>query len=131
MQLSGKCREDFDLWFGKNYPYKEIAFYGDNLKIMYFIEFFDSVEIYILVNIENTFFYEIESKYRTFRKRGFTFTSRLESKKAGVLRADEMYNSEEVEPIIREFRVIQSLKGRWGSNKEIPKFKKGDPNETV
>lgn len=124
IKLTLKCREDFDLWFGKNYPYKEIAFYGDNLKIMYFIEFFDSVEIYILVNIENTFFYEIESRYHTFRKRGFPFTSRLEAKKAGVLRANDIYNTEGIEPIIREFRVIQSLKGSWGSNKEIPKFKK-------
>lgn len=96
MKLTGKCKEDFDKWFYYNYPYKEFLFYSDNFRFTYIIEFFDSVEIYILINKECYFYYEIESEYFTFRKRGFGYNSRLSANKYAIIKANEIYNDKQI-----------------------------------
>src|SRR3989304_8359037 len=93
MILTGKCKKYFDRWFDMHYKYKRFDLCNDNFKCMYIIEFFDSIEIYILINRECYFYYEIESEYFTFRKRGFGYNSRLAANKSAIIKVNEIYNN--------------------------------------
>lgn len=95
MELTGICKENFNKWFMDSYPYKEFVFYSDNIKCTYITEFFDSIKIYILINIDADFYYEIERGGFTFRKRGFGYNSRLLANKEAIIKVNEMYNDKQ------------------------------------
>ncbi len=103
MKLTGKCKEDFEMFIFRqkgtlpkgieSYNYYDLQ---ESYIISDIVNWFDSVEIYIIINIENYFYYEIEIEEFTFRKRGFGYNSRLSANKAAIIKANEIYNDKQI-----------------------------------
>jgi len=99
MKLTGKCNEDFGMWFfERNTPIEEYKNYhslSDTCKNALIIDFFDSVGIYIgvLICIDETFdSYILQNDVRTecsqFQE------NRINAINAAIEKANEIYNND-------------------------------------
>lgn len=110
MKLTGKCREEFERWYRKEYletnwdlnPFPWIAlmvFYIDTVQEQWgvYLEFFDSVDINIISDRECIDFDNIEYGYYISLRSGHRFKEYCQTRKGSMImaieKADEIFNS--------------------------------------
>ena len=102
MRLTGKCKEDFEKWFLKQWDVKKLEYFyflTPSMQYGVLIDFFDSVGIRILIDMDfgnfvfNKFVLYIEYKKNCFCNYGMNFKTRQEARTAAVKMANEIYNS--------------------------------------
>ena len=103
MKVTGKCKEDFEKWrISKKDSYLKHCFFedlDDSMQYGVLIDFFDSVGIRILIDMDfgnfvfNKFVLYIEYKKNCFCNYGMNFKTRQEARTAAVKMANEIYNS--------------------------------------
>ena len=94
MILTGKCKEDFDKWFELEYSHCAIYDYWINedlgISIQYgvFVDFFDSVDIYVET------YYAAKNTYEVIvNEIGYELCdTRQEAREQAILKANEIYN---------------------------------------
>ena len=113
MNLTEKCKEEFEKWFSKTYsyhgnqstpplekvPYDDIGFYNYNSSMQYgvYVDFFDSLGIYIQISLYDidcgNWQGYIESEHYDFRETHYV--SREETRTSVIEKANEIYNSKQ------------------------------------
>lgn len=97
MDLVGACKEDFKKWLSETkHPAWCMMFEGKSeiTKNAYYIEFFDTKGINILINnldYQNWWWYDIKHFPNTTEGKNM-FNSRQEALKEGIKKAVEIYN---------------------------------------
>jgi len=104
MELTGKCKEDFDKWLspsGKEVVKTSravLSFFRrspDSMQYSVYVDFFDSVVILISTSglvLSKTFLYDIsiENNVEFYKD---NYKTRLEARSAAIKKANEIYNS--------------------------------------
>ena len=106
MELTGKCKEDFEEWYDKqhlelplkNVPYETIGFESicESMQYGVYVDFFDSVNIDISVKLSGYFKFDYSIKDKESHSLLFTeydwSNSRLEARTKAINKANEIYN---------------------------------------
>lgn len=105
MELTGKCKEDFEKWFLINH-YTEVntitdkeklsAFYSLHQSMQYgvYVDYFDSVGVFANdYHIEIAFRYMIDIKEDTYMSTDFE--TRPEARTQAIIKANEIYNEKD------------------------------------
>ena len=106
MELTGKCREEFEKWYFKDFEFNEeindfdrritlSIFYTEKNSMQYgvYVDFFDSVELFI--QIETRIFDKEHPCYiysKTVYNRVGCFNTRQEARTEAIKKADELRN---------------------------------------
>ena len=102
MKVTGKCKEDFEKWrISKKDSYLKHCFFedlDDSMQYGVLIDFFDSVGIRILIDMDfgnevyDKFVLYIEYKKHCFCNYGMNFKTRQEARTEAIKKANEIYN---------------------------------------
>jgi len=100
MELTGKCKEDFEKWRKKqNYNVDAPYFYELKYSMQYgvYVDFFDSVGIEIEITKwdEDTWQCLVSNKKTLIADELYDMYSRLEARTAAITKANEIYNGNE------------------------------------
>ena len=101
MMLTGKCKEDFEKWFLKQWDIKKLEYFyflTSSMQYGVLVDFFDSVGIRIVIDMDfenkvyDKFVLYIEYKKHCFCNYGMNFKTRPKARNEAIKKADEIYN---------------------------------------
>tara|TARA_B100001146_G_C16002290_1_gene357237 strand:+ start:44 stop:337 length:294 start_codon:yes stop_codon:yes gene_type:complete len=96
MELTGKCKEDFEEWMEYTHLNRNTNFFNsgltpDSFRWGVLVDFFDSVDIYIVVGLFDHNNWQFEILQDTTWK--IDFETRTEARKEAIKKANDIYNS--------------------------------------
>ena len=96
MELTGKCKEDFEVWYNDVQRYNMGWFYRLQEEYQYgvYVDFFDSVGIQLSIHCwdNNKYSFTTLKEGRYMRQHKPEVTSRQEAREQAITKVNEVYN---------------------------------------